>query len=548
MAITSLRVAPEVAEVGVQVSCVPVGTPVGQERRYYLAEAPAASALPTLETYEDEGLDLADIRLKVNGSGHGLFTPDVAGTYVVAVRDVTVYRFAPHYGGHEPETGEATELDNEEAALPGYAGGTAQVSDVEATFYAYQILSRDIGFGRDTATLSLKVTGYIVADPSLVDDPVVLTPGSTTQAQAATYSDLVQLAVDNLRTVLSSGASHQQYLTIHLSVLAKLVTAWNEHIGRDGWVVHTNPDNTNALASTASVSATALSIKTRLDDIVAKYNAHRILTAGTVHAAADNDNEMTAQACTTEAEAIAYFEHVNEVLLYHAIGASYHSAATANTIVDGYFGWLAEPPSTLAEVAAAINGSSTARWSNYGLTGLYEAHRVRGQIDAHDVASGLAVDAVNSVHFLGGSLANLIATANALAAAINRHIQNLDADNVAAGTPYHFADAPRTRLVTGRAGDARSLAVLIEELWICMESHFWSGGPSTGYVAVTASGTTRGQHPNRVLGGIFAQSAPRPMYLVRLQKAFELSISPDPAVTPTLPSLAEALALRAGFS
>lgn len=550
MAITSLRVAPEVAEVGVEVSCVPVGTPAGTERRYYLSSAPAASALDTLETYADDGLDLADIRLKQNGSGHGLFTPDVAGTYVVAVRDITVYRHVPHFGGDEPATGEATQVDNELAALDPYAGGTAQASDVEATFYAYQVLSRDIGFGQDTATLSLKVYGLIVGRNTLLDDPVILTPGATTAAKAATYSDLTQAALDHLRTGVAAGSTHQIYLTTHHTLLRYLVDAWNEHIARDGHIVHTNPDATNALTSTASVSATVGSIETRLDDIVAKYNAHRILTAGTVHAAADNDNVMSALLpCTTEAEAIDYYNHVYEEFYRHATGPSYHSAATSNTVVDGYVGWLAEPPTTLQEVADAINGTSTTRWKNYGLTSLYEAHRVRGVVNVHDAASGLAVDAVNGVYFLGGNLANLISTANAFAAALNRHIQNLDASNAAAGTPYHFADARRTRLVTGRAGDARSLAILIEELWLCFESHLWSGGPTTGYVAVTASGSTRGQHPDRAFGGMsLLQSDVRPIFLVRLQKAFDTSLSPDEQVTAALPSLADALTLRAGFS
>jgi hypothetical protein len=352
-----------------------------------------------------------------------------------------------------------------------------------------------------------------------------------------------------MRTDLSTGVTHHVYLVTHQSLLISLVTAWNEHVARDGWVVHTNPDNTNALASTASVTASLSSIDTRLDDIVAKYNAHRILTAGTVHASADNDNVMVAQPCTTTAEAIAYYEHVYEKLYYHATGPSYHSAATSNTVVDGYFGWLAEPPTTLQEVADAINGTSTTRWRNYSLTSLYEAHRVRGQIDAHDVASGLAVDTDNTVSYVGGSLSNLINTANNLAAAMNRHVQNLDVNNEAAATPYHFSDARRSRLVAGRASDAASLAVLVEELWLCFESHLWGGGPTTGYVAVTASGSTRGQHPNRVFGGMsLLQSAVRPIHLIRLQKAFDASLAPDPQVVALLPSLAEALALRAGFS
>ena len=100
----------------------------------------------------------------------------------------------------------------------------------------------------------------------------------------------------------------------------------------------------------------------------------------------------------------------------------------------------------------------------------------------------------NTVKFLRDTPATLYQSANALADAITRHVQNKNADGSDATTPYHYTDADRSRIPTRRASDARSFALCVEELWICMESHLWSAGPPTGYDTETAAGS-RGQHP-----------------------------------------------------
>ena len=91
-------------------------------------------------------------------------------------------------------------------------------------------------------------------------------------------------------------------------------------------------------------------------------------------------------------------------------------------------------------------------------------------ITAH-YGSGVGTDTVNSVRFLSGTTQNLIATANALADALTRHIRNQDANSQAATTPYHFEDANKIRIPVMRANDAEVLALAIEELWLCLESH-----------------------------------------------------------------------------
>lgn len=548
MAITSIRFAPETLGPGQKVTCVPIGTTTGDETRFYLLSAPPSSALVTLATYATLGKKIADTRIALDGSGHGVFTPDVPGDYAVVARDITTYRFQPHYQGDVPDGTDPMAADNEEESFTvlGVVTPAAanQPSDSGSPLSVWQQVTRSIGFGQDTASLQIKAANVFVSDTDLVTDVVMLKNGSTAPAKLAIYDPRVLQVLDLIET---DGTAEN--LPIHQDLLPLLVAGFNEHIALQSHKVHTNADATNTLTSTASVSATALSIKTRLDDIRVKYNAHRILTAGAVHVAADVTHVMSAMTCTDADTAIAYFEHVYAKLLAHATDTAPHDASTVNNVVDGYFGWLAEPPTTLAEVAEAINGTAGTRWENYGLTSLYEQHRQRVLVYAH-AGSGLGPDAVNGVLYIGGDLPNLIVTANALATALRRHVSNQDATGADASTPYHYADGNKSRVPRTTANDSRTLAILIEELWICLESHLWSAGPPSGYVTAATAGS-RGQHGDRGFGRIAFQGAPddvRQGLLIRLQKAFDRALSPVNEPPTDVGLLAALLILRSGFS
>lgn len=540
MAVTSVTITPEIAAIGATVTALPVGAPgVGTDLRYYLLSAPAGSSLPTLATYEALDLTLADIRLKPTGSRGATFVPDVAGRYMVVVREVTVYNFVPSYQGEVPASGDPAATDNEEGPFTVDGGVTPQVSDVPsggATAWVYQTLSRDVGFGQDRATLAVDVYNNRLVPETVTLTPARLTPGTTAPAKMAAQDPQVAQVVERIGAITTDG--HRE-LAHHATLLTLLVGAYGEHIAMNECKVHATAAHatTDPLASTAAVTADAASIGTRLADIVAKYNAHRVrltdpTTAGNLHSGADNTNVMTAGSTSTLAEIIAYYEHVYRVLQAHAT-SSFHDQSTPNRSYDGYFGWCAEPPTTLAEVAHAINGDNDSRWKNFGLTSLYENHRVRALLKVHATADSLAPDTDNTVLLLNDSVSNMILTANALADAFNRHVQNQDATGQAASTPYHFTAAGPSRRVRTRASDVRSLAVLIEELWICMEAHLWGAGPQTGYTAIL-SGSNVGQHPDRAWGGYALFGAPassaRPMLMVRLAKAFDRALS-DATVT-----------------
>jgi hypothetical protein len=503
---------------------------------------------------------LADIRLKLQGDSQATFTPDVAGEYRIVVRDVVNYRFVPSFGGEvpgiipasSPEQRYPVSGDNEEDDLAVDASTTyAQATNTPSNGLlvpVYQTLRREIGFGQDKATLALKVYTDQIADPALVSDVVTLTAGSTPPAKVAVYDEWVLRVLDVIEADGSDDA-----LTKHQDLLAELVDAFNEHLGLEAFKTHTTADSTNTLTSTAPVTNTLPSIKTRLDDIVAKYNAHRVLVGGgPVHPVADNTNVMSAGLpCTTLDEAIAYYEHVYAKLLAHAGRYQAHDQSVANHVADGYFGWLAEPPVSLTELALAINGTDGNRWASYGLTQLYEQHIGRVGIRAHSTSGSptLGADTANAVTYLGASVTDLITTANALADALRRHVSNLDATGAAASTPYHFPEGKKSRLPTVRASDVRTLAILVEELWLCFESHLWSAGPITGYVGEATAGL-RGQHQDRVFGGWSTRSAPdaRPLHLIRLQKVFEQALAPDSDTPEGISPLGAELQLRAGFS
>jgi hypothetical protein len=550
MTVASLKLTPESVAPGQPVAVTPIGEQdAGTELRFYLASAPPSSTLATLSTYQDAGQTLAAIRLPTLANGGAAFTPDVPGRYTVAVREVTVYRFVPSYQGERPASGDPSQADNEEAAFTVNGVVTPQATTVtSADLWVRQTLRRPVGFGQETATLTV-----IVADdeilPSTEDLPTATLTAPTTASapvQLATRDAVVRQAV------LAVAASSATALTTHFALLEHLRTAFNRHIGFEGISVHGLADSTNALASTAAVSATTGSIQARLDDIVAKFNAHRIVAGGGppwTHFVADLANVMVTMPCGNTDEAIAYAEHVYDVLYRHAIDNTVHFNNTDNFNGDGYFGWLAEPPTTLGEVAAQINGTAGTRWEHYGLTALYEAHRVRGLYEAHSVLRGLHPDDTNGVYTLDDSLPGMIATANALADALTRHVRNQTSTGAAADPPFHFVDGAQTRIPRTRATDPRSLAVLIEELWICLESHLWSGGPPTGYVDVLTAGA-RGQHPARVLGTAARRTSEgtRPSALVRLQKAFDRALSPDASPPADVGTMAGLLLSRAGFS
>lgn len=564
MALSSLRFAPEFAPAGTLVKVTALGERTYNEVRFYLYSAPPTSALVTLATYDALGLELSATRLTAADGQAATFTPDVPGEYRVVARDIRTYQLIPSYGGEVPASGDPTSGTNEEEGFTADGTSYSAASDVPsggAAFFCHQTVSRAVGLSPDTATLSLLVLDDEVMAPADVAPALsaTLTGGGSAQAKVAIHDASVQAVLD---LIASLGTHAETHLARQQTLLPLLVAAFNEHIALGAYDVHDNADPGNALTTGALTPGTATlsQVETRLDDVVAQYNAHRVVTAGPVHVVADSANVMSNMSISTLADAIAYAEHVRLTLLLHGTDIAYHDRASPQGMLvgDGYLGHHAEAPTTLVEVAQSIEGTAGTRWANAGTAPLYDAHRSRASVGAHPAILSLQPDTTNTVTQSVASLTGMIATANSLADALTRHVKNTDADGTVSSTPFHFAAAKGSRLPKTRASDVRSLAVLVEELWLCLFDHLWSAGPASGYIGVI-SGASLGQHKDR-LWGYWARQAwnaalgstgyqdSQPVLILRLLSAMESAVGPQATAPAGTNGLASLLTLRAGFA
>ena len=517
MAITSVTQAPAVGTVGQPITLYARGTQAGNQLRWYIRSAPAMSALRTLDQYDTTfpadgsappalaplplSTTLADLRLKGTAANGATFTPDVAGTYTIEVRDVTTWNKIPHFGGDIPSSGQVSELDNETAALPAYAGGTAQAAVKTGNVVVAETHTCRIGFDpAHTATLAIRTYGSLV-DPTPGIRAITLTPGSSALAKLAALD--TSLAVIMREAMAAVGLSD---LVVWTSSLQDLITGWNSHCLRTTWTVHGSTDATNVV--TAPDCTNLATAQTLLQNIASVYNAHRVDVAGApaIHAAADTSNAFSMSIGTTTADAIAYYVALYNAFASHATSATYHSGI-AGYLGDGAIGDWTEAtrdPQTLTELVDAANALSTA----------YTHHIAKVSQTAHANA-----DNDNTVLAIVTGTTDVtpwIAAVNKWANSINNHTQNLKSDGSAAS--YH--SSPGGKLVTNRASDKRTLLLTIAE---CI-------------VASTAHMLDTSLHTHASLGAARLATWP---YVLRVQRRWRDIVS---AATPTAPANANALA------
>lgn len=489
---------------------------------YYVYSKPPGSALKTLTelteltnytsgltTFYSGPLDLTtareDIRLKVASDQTASFVPDAPGKYVLRAYDVTEYRFLPHYGGHIPATGEVAELDNEEGALPAYAGGTAQAASADLTIWVAEDVSFTIGVEPDTAVLTVRTFADTIdqSDPKLVK----LVAADTKLAKIAATSRDVILSVDAIRQLSApyttttfakdaligwgtiDGASPSPRLW-------DMITAFSVHRTQTiSYTTHTAADATNLIAA-ASATDLATSI-TLLNDIRAKYEAHRVLTAGSVHIGADAVNAVTAPVCTDFTTALALWMDLYVKITKHGTRAAPHNV-TANIPVDGSMRVWIEPPLYVADLPGKANTLAT----------LYSTHIAKQNNGAPHAAAD-ADNVVSAQAYDLDSKQGVYDAINAFASALERHAANLDENGSPAASAYH-TNATTIKVPT-RASDPASARRTLEWLLIRMEDHFLN---------TSAHGSTAlGQEgPNQT-------GDPRWPYVARVQRAWERAIN-----------------------
>jgi hypothetical protein len=393
-------------------------------------------------------------------------------------------------------------------------------------------ISMTIGQGADTATLKIltKDNEVVTAESiaSLLTEPVTLTPGSSAAAKVGAYDSDVLTVLDAVAGEIAgnsprliqnlaigwglfylddSGVSDAPALTIF-----DLITLWNRHLLLDAaslFDTHGGADATNIIsASNPTDFSTALVV---LNEAKSKYNAHRVMTSGSVHGAADSANVVTAPDATTFATAGTLWADLWAKINAHGVLPDpVHVQVGVSYPVDGTMGLRVEQPKTLLQLVQRTKQ----------LRLLYNAHLTRTSTGA----GHLNPDSDNTVmvSVVALTLDGVASAANALADSIERHAQNLKADGTAAASPYHDSGSgavtdPSAK-VQGRA-TAQNPESIVKTLAGCL-------------IAMEAHAQNDGVHLDKVWGKLAPPLGDWP-YHARLSKAWNAAVS---AVSPAIPA------------
>jgi hypothetical protein len=154
---------------------------------------------------------------------------------------------------------------------------------------------------------------------------------------------------------------------------------WSLNNGRDvsnvtalGTATTITIPNSNVQVDLSPASADLTALNTRLNEIKTDYEAHRILTAGTVHGAADATNAITAANASDSATRIALANDLRAKFNGHRILTSggVHGAADATNVITA--------PVATDDASALILALD--------ITTKYEAHRILTASSVHGAA------------------------------------------------------------------------------------------------------------------------------------------------------------------
>lgn len=482
MTYSAIAAKDSVGKVGQKTVLSVVGTPASASTPpvvyWYIQSAPSDSSVRTLDqlavlqdfnagkyaTYSGPlplGVDRKELRLTTNATG-AEFTPDVPGKYVIVAYDITLYTFTPHYGGHVPGASELGEVDNELAALPGYAGGTAQAPTVTLDYWVEETRSRGLGVAPDTATIT--ITGYNDQIDQLIEPEkrVVLKPAQTPIAKLAVTHQDVRAALNTIRSRAGLAYSVSDGLTMTLSNITALNTRWNTHLSMaTDFTTHSTTDTVNAAGGSASDLASAITL---LNLLKTKVNAH-FLTTGTVHNIADSTSLITAADATDFATCSDLWRNAYDQLNAHMIlggpASPVHWSTTTGPVtpVDGTaYAWLETPfPGDVDHLCTQTNA----------LAALYRNHRLR----TTNTKPHAAADTDNVVDpTLYSDPVDIANALNALAFSIEHHMANKKPDESAPVSAWHGAKTLVT-ITRCNAGDWESIERTAEQCLLVMESH-----------------------------------------------------------------------------
>ncbi len=223
-----------------------------------------------------------------------------------------------------------------------------------------------------------------------------------------------------------------------VDLVQDLITKYEAHIGSSTY--HLAADSTN----TVTELGVPMEVYTLLDEIKVDYEAHRVLTGGSVHSGTDAVNTVTAVNATTKALAVLLSNDIRTQFIANFANVSTHhgasdtagvAAATAVDVLDGDSSW--------EEIAGAADE----------LRAAYEDHRVLTAGAVHGAA-----DSTNTVTAAAvGTFATAVyAGVNELKGDFNAHIFEM-------GTSHRFAD-DSTEVTATNASSTATAKTLVNEL------------------------------------------------------------------------------------
>ena len=273
-------------------------------------------------------------------------------------------------------------------------------------------------------------TGKIIAD--IIDEII----DGVNEALSVVTTGLAPHKVNDVTNVITSpDALSSGGLDSDIVLAQEEITDYEAHIGSTTY--HVAGDTTNVVTEVG----VPIEIYAILDELKVNYEAHRVLTAGTVHAGTDAVNTISAADATTKALAVALSNDLRTQFVANFANVTSHhgasdttgvAAATAVDVLDG--------DSTWTEIAAAADA----------LRAAYEAHRVltagavHGAADSTNTMTATAVGTVTTALYAG---------LNELKGDFNAHIQE-------SGTSHYMPDVTMkvTAVNASTAVTSRSLA------------------------------------------------------------------------------------------
>jgi len=189
--------------------------------------------------------------------------------------------------------------------------------------------------------------------------------------------------VTNVLTLGIAGAILDEIVDLEQEIIIQ----YEAHIASTSH--HVGADSTNGVTEIG----VPLEVYALLDELKVDYEAHRILTGGSVHAGTDAVNVITAANATTKALAVLLANDLSAIMQVNFANISTHhglsdtagiAALLALGVLDG--------DSTWAEIAAVADGIRV----NYEAHRVLTAGSVHGGVDSTNTVTAAAVGAVQT--------------------------------------------------------------------------------------------------------------------------------------------------------